>query len=492
MIDIEEQLNELYSLHRACLEFKHGVLREHAPWKLYKPSQFVYAYFTFNSIYSFDWASSFEQKKLLEWQAEIDIQSNKEKQPSESKKFKGMVKTCFKILGNTAPKIFLSFLKECLSEIPNPDKELENIIPDSRITSEEAADFRTHFYEICHSKLTPSESRKVLKVLIEVLIFIYKVRNNIFHGEKSVINMMDEEQQRRLIIYRAILLATNELFFEAASEKIGWREPSINFKDRQRNPPLSLSTRDIKPFNEQFKIKIPNGILFYPCCGRDTYEPLVLFLNTISEFHFVDIHRIALPTLECGVQRQRPDADKLPKNVLSKYHRDKTKQLSQSIVKTAVEHEEYNYLRSAEILGLDCGSFAVHRRCQEWTLNTEPEKTIEIICHKIDGALALLQLDNIAVFFYRRDGIGEGGSGQWWFSPDLFNLLLDKLLDGGIIITDGSNYHPKHKNVPWDLLWKIKNMDREHTFTYKNRIFTYLGKGGQYYAPVYAWQIRQK
>lgn len=44
----------------------------------------------------------------------------------------------------------------------------------------------------------------------------------------------------------------------------------------------------------------PCGSLFYPGCGDDTFEPIMQFIDTITEFHFVGISRIArLLKLEC-------------------------------------------------------------------------------------------------------------------------------------------------------------------------------------------------
>lgn len=86
----------------------------------------------------------------------------------------------------------------------------------------------------------------------------------------------------------------------------------------------------------------------------------------------------------------------------------------------------------------------------------------------------------------RGDSIGEGGSGQWWLGPKLFNFVLEKLLDGGLIITDGSNPDPKFRRVEWYSLWDEKN-----DFVYRDRNFKCLGQ----IAPIrgratYVWQVK--
>jgi hypothetical protein len=241
--DLKAELDELYALQIACLEFRHGVRRGSSPWKLFKPSHFVYAYFTFNSIYSVDWDNSFKETEPLEWQAVFNTETNKEEFPSDSKKFSKMISVCYNILGAEAPILILTSLKNHLSEISAPEEELEHINPDSR-TENYIDRFRLKFSQLYNAQLIGNRHRDAL---IDILYFIYLVRNNIFHGSKTTIEMMDERQQSRLAIYTAILLATNELLFETATRKMSWEKPQISFKSnyRPKSTPVPR-TNDIK------------------------------------------------------------------------------------------------------------------------------------------------------------------------------------------------------------------------------------------------------
>lgn len=49
------------------------------------------------------------------------------------------------------------------------------------------------------------------------------------------------------------------------------------------------------------------------------------------------------------------------------------------------------------------------------------------------------RMNNIAVFFYRGDSRGEGGSGVYVLGKSFFDSLAKHLVDGALIITDGSN-----------------------------------------------------
>lgn len=53
---------------------------------------------------------------------------------------------------------------------------------------------------------------------------------------------------------------------------------------------------------------------------------------------------------------------------------------------------------------------------------------------------ALEQIPRIDVFFYRRDGLSEGGSGVFVLGRNILPLVLAKMTgDPSLIITDGSN-----------------------------------------------------
>lgn len=53
---------------------------------------------------------------------------------------------------------------------------------------------------------------------------------------------------------------------------------------------------------------------------------------------------------------------------------------------------------------------------------------------------ALEEIPQIDVFFYRRDGLSEGGSGIFVLGRNIFPLVLSKMSrENSLIITDGSN-----------------------------------------------------
>jgi len=57
-----------------------------------------------------------------------------------------------------------------------------------------------------------------------------------------------------------------------------------------------------------------------------------------------------------------------------------------------------------------------------------------------DAIEAIIVLEQIDVFFYRKDSNGEGGSNIFFFGDKVFPLIVEKLnKNGAIIISDGSN-----------------------------------------------------
>ncbi len=241
---------------------------------------------------------------------------------------------------------------------------------------------------------------------------------------------------------------------------------------RRRNPicrPLSC-----------FGIIAPKGVLFYPCCGDDTREPIQLFIDRITEFHFADSRRFpTLPTAYVcpGIPAARPHRTNGVRFPHRGYIFDPTP-VFQWAERDEPTHKEV------------------------WTVRGRPGETITLYGHKADGEETFNKLPALSVFYYRGDSPGEGGSGVWWLGPRLFHRILDKLVDGGLIVTDGSNPDPGFRHVPWNPLWETNRWwdlragepepkDLVWEFEYAGRRFIRLMECGYRYGPVYAWRVER-
>lgn len=71
-------------------------------------------------------------------------------------------------------------------------------------------------------------------------------------------------------------------------------------------------------------------------------------------------------------------------------------------------------------------------------VGVKPIKRESYLSYKQDGIVTLLSdIDKLAIFFHRSDSPGEGGSNQWWLKEVLFPVVLSKLCNRGLIVTDG-------------------------------------------------------
>jgi hypothetical protein len=223
MNQLRDQIDELYAVHYLCMNIDHGIQYSLRPWKLFIPSSFVYSFFTFNTIYSFDWIESFAHKKPIEWKSE-ESNDDKPKSPSEPKKFNGYVEFLYKRLGKEFPSLFHKYLTAYLEIVDNPCMRLKEIVPDSRIDQELSESFQKHFGLVWEKKVQGKSHKDSIK---KIAFFVYRVRNNIFHGEKNTVQMMEDNQQERLKIYAGILSCLNHLLFDVAERELDWVKPSV-------------------------------------------------------------------------------------------------------------------------------------------------------------------------------------------------------------------------------------------------------------------------
>lgn len=515
MGDLYEQLNDLYKLQIAAKELRHGIKKE--SWSLFEPSKFVYAFFAFNSFYSIDWDESAKEQKLIKWEFIKNGDSDKGAGKTESQKISEMRKFICNtnvndsMVGKEKEDAKTNFATRLSEKLKNYLEEnatqtiesLSGIETDINIDDIMKQKFIAAFENLLNDQL---KGKKFNDALDTTLKFVFSVRNNIFHGTKTVIDMMGSGQQTRLQIYTAILLSINEMLFEAVENRFKWSREQVDSDLNRKN---IISTRAIeRRFYDQtvaskYGITIPNGPLFYPCVGNDTFEPMKLFIDSISEFHFVDSKLIPKsPRLgirvsgyddedNSGRQSSRMATNLMfPRELISGAK-------AFNPADGAIDIQKINDLKLRGIKFADYNGQVGKIYKQEWEL-AKDNKKIEIYKHRQDGLATFISLDKISVFYLRRDSEGEGGSGQRWFQKNLFEIILDKLMDGGLIVTDGSGFDPTIiENAQWRALWANRSSGRKNgnidnipdDFEYYHRKFKCLGECGRGYGPVYVWQV---
>jgi len=127
---------------------------------------------------------------------------------------------------------FISDFDESLFETElsklDPKRELYTII--SKMTNDRNSNRKSEFtnntiahdFKIASKKFSDYQSLNSVDHF-DLLQMSYTVRNNIFHGEKKAMQMIEAGQRKRLLHYANIILATNEAFFEVMRRKYDYR-----------------------------------------------------------------------------------------------------------------------------------------------------------------------------------------------------------------------------------------------------------------------------
>jgi len=226
-MDLKIEIRKLNAIHEATIRFDHAIKESgKTGWTDFTPSRFIYAFFTFNSIYSFDWEESFKGKEALKWHPD-----GKGRVPTEVDQFKAYLRYADNALKPHTAQIFSTELARLLDSygVDNPIEELREVdlVNATKSLKTLALQMPGEFRRIALGK---AEKEEFYPSACAVFKFVYEVRCNLFHGSKTTVQLLDSAQQRRLLIYTATLIAGNSLLFRVAEKaEIGWRDIKADF-----------------------------------------------------------------------------------------------------------------------------------------------------------------------------------------------------------------------------------------------------------------------
>jgi hypothetical protein len=235
-MDLKIELKKLFALHEASKRLRHG-MREaqsaNSEWREFAPSRFVYAFFTFNSIYSFDWQRSFSEKKALPWEPDKN-----ERLPKEEEQIKSYVEFADGQLAPDTSALMTKGVNQMLAEfgVGNAVEALRSIdlVNPTKTLRSLAGPIPTYTEKLLKGKIAPND---LYATLSHMLRFVYLVRCNILHGVKTHVEMARPDQQQRLLVYCALVIASNGLLFDIARRAdIGWREVDVDFSIKDAQP----------------------------------------------------------------------------------------------------------------------------------------------------------------------------------------------------------------------------------------------------------------
>lgn len=166
---------------------------------------FIYQFFIYNSLYSIDWKSSFELEKIV-------LHQLRRTEGYKQEQFEEFLRS----MAQRSPLLIQSAFSP-LREIPL-DEPWIDVVPDPFISVEDGRDFFNRINQL-YNLIQGSEAEvksslgQIFSRIQSCRLFVYKVRNNIFHGTKSLGQIWDSDQQRRIEIYLQFLSSLVSCFF---------------------------------------------------------------------------------------------------------------------------------------------------------------------------------------------------------------------------------------------------------------------------------------
>ncbi|HBR18279.1 MAG TPA: hypothetical protein DD725_11885 [Deltaproteobacteria bacterium] len=250
------------------------------------------------------------------------------------------------------------------------------------------------------------------------------VRNNIFHGSKTLGEVYETNQKCRIEVYDLFLKGLTSLFFlsvgktSVASDFVPCPISSQSLQILDGNERLDqndiwnalgsnlMKIEDSRLIAQFTRIIVPSKLtpteksaLFYPSAGIDLMTPILLGLPYCTQFYFFERSQSHIPTSLISELRKIPRL-----RILDDQHPPHWKQ------------DDRKHFLDFEFNGI--------RRRLNWVHSDNKE--------------FLMQDVALSFYFHRGDSLGEGGSGQKWDSELLPNLV--KMIPNGsycFYLTDG-------------------------------------------------------
>lgn len=406
---------------------------------------FVYEFFLFNSLYQVDWETTKRDGRLV-FHSEDDC--------GESKKQRSLLSYLKGYSNNSPENLYRAF--EPLLYI-EAEGAWTKVKADARITEAQGDRFFRNIGDLksllsqCRTPSDMPSNKKTFDILKECTYFVYLVRNNIFHGSKTLGEVYEPSQKRRLEIYDLFLKGVTSLFFLASGKDVAACDyvpcplyaPSlsttnpIEIMDQQSI--LDATANSMMKIGDsrlvaQFRKLVPSTVtrntlsdrssLFYPSAGTDFITPILLGLPYCTQFYFFDIVRR---------KKQPPALGAILRQI-------KGVRLSES--------SRWNVCEDSDCLDFEYDG--VPRRIH-WV--------------HADNVTIFKKDIELCFYFHRGDSSGEGGSGQEWDSkhiPDLTKMIPSG--SSAIYVTDGIPGGFKAENAIETFALNLPFIERGRTY----------------------------
>jgi len=261
-------------------------------------------------------------------------------------------------------------------------------------------------------------------------------------------------------------------------------------------------------------INLPKGVLFYPCSGRDYEVPIRLFADFVEDLWFCDIGYLKghnLRNSEYNNNELDSVAIKKLRNEVIKRNNVNSNRPSateSSTLKSCYIELLNQFLPERKKVGTmiwqsQSSEFEFFRSRNRWvnplilTDIYQHEKSYKLNrIHRRRGfaqnCIQKNDFEKVAIFFYRGDGCGEGGSGLRWLGQRCKNtdVLFSKMEAGALLATDNSNasYRWKEKTKLIEDIPLADQLGKEITF--RNRHLKLVGNAGFRNGNTPVWQFQ--
>jgi hypothetical protein len=213
VIDIQNFIEPLNEVHKDSSQLMHYAKKPEdngQELSTMPVTAFVYELFLYNSLYSVDWSKSLRAGKIVNY----SIQGG----PNETKKQKGF-EIFLRRLAEDDPQTFRNAF------LPLTQKLLEgdwtNVTPDANISAHDGKNFFNNLQALRdlvqqNENFGTPELDKAFDNIEKCRRFIYKIRNNVFHGTKDLGQIWDQDQKKRIDVYYQFLNCVVSCFFHLA------------------------------------------------------------------------------------------------------------------------------------------------------------------------------------------------------------------------------------------------------------------------------------
>lgn len=410
--------NFIDSLHRSHLENAQQVFTAKSAGRrshIVSPfTNFVFEFFLYNSLYSIDWETT-RRENQLQYHVRQSVSEDKDVACNQNVTEPQMQRAIEKFCKQRCKEIDREILTDAflpISALEGLSDTWTSITPDSRVSSEDGRAFFQRIEEI--GRLLKAGSLKPQKDNFRLIEncrhFVYMVRNNIFHGAKSLGEISDPGQARRIEVYDLFLRCLNSLCFLALDKPTHGAEFSqIPITTTIGDAKVEFSVAKIYELLKEERLKpedsmlhwklfrnqkdvppITSGVrrsLFYPSAGRDFLFPILVGLPYCTDFFFFDTRR------------------------------ERSSWCNNQLAKAIRLFDQDRCVTETEGRAAPCED----SHCVEFTYQSIPRRAW--IIHQ-DNQRFLSQDVPLSFYFHRGDST-EGGSSQNWDS-DLLPQLLSR------------------------------------------------------------------